>query len=135
MDTLFSRNSSGILCFVATICSSLVIFPLVHQIITKKRHSSEIQNVKYHGQCHCGKIKFSAVAPKHLTVWDCNCSICYMKKNAHFIVPKQNFRILDGEETITTYTFNTNVAKHMFCSICGVQAFYIPRYIFIAFFF
>merc|ERR1712080_277638 len=32
-----------------------------------------------------------------------------------------------GEESLTTYTFNTGAAKHMFCSVCGVQSFYIPR--------
>ncbi|PIO61116.1 hypothetical protein TELCIR_17369, partial [Teladorsagia circumcincta] len=32
-----------------------------------------------------------------------------------------------GEEYLTTYTFNTHRAKHKFCSICGVQSFYVPR--------
>lgn len=35
--------------------------------------------------------------------------------------------LLSGEDKITTYTFNTGVAKHTFCSICGVKPFYIPR--------
>ncbi len=32
-----------------------------------------------------------------------------------------------GEDVLTTYTFNTGVAKHIFCSICGVKSFYVPR--------
>lgn len=32
-----------------------------------------------------------------------------------------------GEDALTTYTFNTHVAKHTFCKICGVQSFYSPR--------
>jgi hypothetical protein len=24
-------------------------------------------------------------------------------------------------------SFNTNVAKHFFCSVCGVNSFYVPR--------
>ena len=27
----------------------------------------------------------------------------------------------------TSYTFNTETAKHMFCSVCGIKSFYIPR--------
>ena len=28
---------------------------------------------------------------------------------------------------MTTYTFNTGTAKHMFCNTCGVKSFYVPR--------
>ena len=50
-----------------------------------------------------------------------------MKQNHHFIVPKANFRLVKGKDAMKTYTFNTHKAQHMFCSICGVQSFYIPR--------
>jgi hypothetical protein len=81
----------------------------------------------YAGSCHCGKVTFSVKSTKHLYVWDCNCSICYMKKNWHFIVPEKNFHLITGSEYLTAYAFNTKVAKHMFCNVCGVQAFYRPR--------
>ena len=32
-----------------------------------------------------------------------------------------------GEECLTTYTYNTHQAQHTFCKICGVQSFYRPR--------
>ncbi|KAK6050605.1 S-(hydroxymethyl)glutathione synthase [Cooperia oncophora] len=35
--------------------------------------------------------------------------------------------MIHGEDYLTTYTFNTNQAKHKFCRICGVQSFYVPR--------
>lgn len=83
--------------------------------------------VEYDGNCHCGTVRFKVKAPKHLVVWDCNCSICYMKKNWHFIVPGSCFENFAGEDALTEYRFNTKTAKHMFCKHCGVQAYYVPR--------
>lgn len=34
---------------------------------------------------------------------------------------------MSGEDSLSTYTFNTGVAKHTFCKICGVKPFYTPR--------
>ncbi len=42
-------------------------------------------------------------------------------------MPKDKFKITMGSEFLSTYTFNTGQAKHTFCSVCGVQAFYYPR--------
>lgn len=50
-----------------------------------------------------------------------------MKRNTHFVVPKARFRLLTGEDNLTEYRFNTMVARHLFCSTCGVQTFYQPR--------
>ncbi|KAI9139275.1 Mss4-like protein, partial [Paraphysoderma sedebokerense] len=83
--------------------------------------------ITHYGSCHCQSVKFKVVAPSSLTVYDCNCSICKMKRNIHFIVPSSRFHIKDGENQLTEYRFNSRQARHMFCKICGVQAFYIPR--------
>ncbi len=83
--------------------------------------------MKYSGSCHCGAIKFEIEAPEDLVVDDCNCSICAKSGHLHLILPKANFTLLQGEESITTYTFNTGVAEHMFCKVCGIKPFYIPR--------
>ena len=45
----------------------------------------------------------------------------------HLIVPKDRFRLLRGAESLTEYTFNTGVAKHLFCRRCGIKSFYVPR--------
>jgi len=42
-------------------------------------------------------------------------------------VPRSRFRLLTGEDNLTTYRFNTGVAQHKFCRTCGVKPFYIPR--------
>ena len=43
------------------------------------------------------------------------------------IVPRDRFTILSGEESLTEYTFDSGVAKHLFCKFCGIKSFYIPR--------
>ena len=45
----------------------------------------------------------------------------------HLIVPQSRFRLLRGEDQLTTYSFNTGIAKHLFCKICGIKSFYVPR--------
>eukprot|EP00164_Ancoracysta_twista_P003388 GFYU01004524.1.p1 GENE.GFYU01004524.1~~GFYU01004524.1.p1 ORF type:complete len:156 (-),score=17.96 GFYU01004524.1:69-479(-) len=89
--------------------------------------SSEETLTTYTGGCHCGAVRFECQAAKKLIGWDCNCSICMMKRNTHFVVPESRFKLLQGEDKLSTYTFGTHTAKHHFCSICGVVSFYIPR--------
>lgn len=79
------------------------------------------------GGCHCGAVRFEVDLPDHFEVEDCNCSICAMSGNIHVIVPAVHFRLLKGADALTEYTFNTGAAKHLFCKICGVKSFYIPR--------
>ena len=83
--------------------------------------------IVHHGGCHCGRVRFEVDAPSRLQVVECNCSICAKSGYLHLIVPKSRFRLLQGEDALTTYTFNTGVAKHLFCSTCGVKSFYVPR--------
>ena len=45
----------------------------------------------------------------------------------HHVVPKERFRLVSGEEHLTIYRFNTGIAAHPFCSVCGVKSFYYPR--------
>ncbi|KAK9906758.1 hypothetical protein WJX75_007502 [Coccomyxa subellipsoidea] len=83
--------------------------------------------VIHRGGCHCGAVRFECEASANITAFECNCSVCTMKQNTHFMVPAEDFRLIQGEEKLTTYQFNKRIAKHLFCSICGVQSFYIPR--------
>lgn len=85
------------------------------------------KEVLYKGGCHCKAIEFHVLSSPNLVVWKCNCSICTMKQNYYFVVPKDKFRLIKGENYLTLYQFNTKTAKHYFCKVCGVQSFYIPR--------
>ena len=80
----------------------------------------------FDGGCHCGRVRFR-VRTEVLEAIDCNCTICTKKGVLHLIVTKDAFDLLSGAEDLTTYTFNTGVAKHTFCRVCGIHAFYTPR--------
>jgi len=81
----------------------------------------------YSGGCHCRAIRFEVEANENITCQDCNCSICSKSGYLHLIVPKSKFRLLQGKDNLTTYTFDSGEAKHLFCKICGIKSFYIPR--------
>ncbi len=83
--------------------------------------------VTHAGGCHCGRVRFEVLAPAKLEVADCNCSICRKSGYLHLIVPADRFTLISGREALTTYTFNTRVAKHHFCTHCGIKSFYVPR--------
>ncbi|HSZ53396.1 MAG TPA: GFA family protein [Caulobacteraceae bacterium] len=79
------------------------------------------------GGCHCGAVKFEAALPDEVEAQDCNCSICSKTGFIHIIVPENRFRLLAGADELISYAFNTGVARHLFCRICGVKSFYRPR--------
>lgn len=94
------------------------------QNMGKKMSDSKIIHM---GGCHCGNIRFKIKAPSVLTVLDCNCSICSKIAFLHLIVGREDFSLLSGQEHLTSYSFNTRTAQHLFCNQCGVKSFYIPR--------
>ena len=79
------------------------------------------------GGCHCGAVRFEVDAPEVLELSDCNCSICYVVGYQHLKVQKTAFRLLKGEDALSSYQFNSGVAQHFFCKTCGVKSFYVPR--------
>lgn len=81
----------------------------------------------YAGGCHCGRVRFEVAAPASPELYACDCSMCHRVGFVHLIVEASAFRLLSGEESLSTYTFNTGTAKHRFCQNCGVKAFYVPR--------
>jgi len=83
--------------------------------------------ITHHGGCHCGAVRFEVRSPSAIEVMDCNCSICSKAGFLHLIVPAARFRLLRGADTLRTYTFNTGTARHLFCAVCGIKSFYVPR--------
>jgi hypothetical protein len=42
-------------------------------------------------------------------------------------VAKKDFQLMQGEDDLAEYQFNTGTARHLFCRYCGVKSFYVPR--------
>jgi hypothetical protein len=78
------------------------------------------------GGCHCGRVRFRVTADLD-RVTECNCSICAKKGFLHLIVAPEQFELISGKDDLTDYRFNTGTARHVFCKICGVHSFYVPR--------
>ncbi|KAG6549399.1 hypothetical protein Mapa_009118 [Marchantia paleacea] len=84
--------------------------------------------VTHQGGCHCKRVRWKVRAPSKVVCWDCNCTVCHMRQNLHFIVPASQFQLdQSSQEWLTLYTFETHQAKHLFCKVCGILSFYIPR--------
>src|SRR5918997_291333 len=81
-------------------------------------HTAEA--ITHSGGCHCGLVRFEVIAPARLKVSECNCSMCSRAGYLHLIVPRDRFKLVSGEDVLSTYTFNTGTAKHLFCSVCGI---------------
>jgi hypothetical protein len=79
-------------------------------------------------KCHCGaievEINISEKIDKYLR---CNCSICKRKGAIMSMVKNEDFKIIKGEDKLKIYQFHTKVAKHYFCSNCGIYTHHNPR--------
>ena len=79
-------------------------------------------------KCHCGAIEAEInILAKLEKFFRCNCSICKRKGTVMSMVQNEEFKIIKGEDKLTLYQFHTNVAKHYFCSICGIYTHHHPR--------
>ncbi len=79
------------------------------------------------GSCHCGTVRFTADVADPLRGARCDCSICAMRGAVTVGTPLDGLTILEGEDLLACYQFNTKVAKHYFCSRCGSYTFHQRR--------
>uniref|UniRef100_UPI0035D75B8D GFA family protein n=1 Tax=Wenzhouxiangella sp. EGI_FJ10305 TaxID=3243768 RepID=UPI0035D75B8D len=57
----------------------------------------------------------------------CDCSICRRKGAIVASVPLSGLTIVEGAEFLREYQFNTKVARHFFCSVCGIYTHHLRR--------
>ncbi len=73
------------------------------------------------GACHCGAVRFRVKLTDGLhTARRCSCSYCRMRGAVAVSAELGDIEILEGEDALSLYQFNTNTAKHYFCSKCGI---------------
>ena len=71
--------------------------------------------------CHCGQIEIEVNLTKGLEdLYRCNCSMCKRKGAISTVIDKKDLKVTKGEELLKFYQFKTNVAKHYFCTKCGI---------------
>ena len=79
------------------------------------------------GGCHCGTVRYRAQVPDPLKGGRCNCSICAIKGVVMVRVPLAALEVTHGAERLACYQFNTMVAKHWFCPVCGIHVYHQAR--------
>ena len=78
--------------------------------------------------CHCGAVEIQINLQEEIDkLMRCNCSMCKRKGTMVTTINKKDLKIVKGEDKIKIYQFNTKVAKHHFCSECGVQTHNLRR--------
>ena len=86
----------------------------------KKVGNTVIQE-QHKATCHCGSVELLIDLPNGIVNPSrCNCSICSRKGAIVGAVPLNSITVMKGQEFLSLYQFNTKVAKHYFCSKCGV---------------
>jgi hypothetical protein len=77
---------------------------------------------KRQGTCHCQAVRFEVELTDGLnTARRCTCSYCRMRGSIAVSAELDGLKFLEGEDKLRVYQFNTNTAKHYFCSICGIH--------------
>ena len=79
--------------------------------------------------CHCGGVEAQVKMPEagFKKIMRCNCSICKRKGVIMSMVKNEDFKITKGENKLKLYQFHSKVAKHYFCSVCGIYTHHNPR--------
>jgi len=74
------------------------------------------------GSCQCGAIRFEALTDLAMTR-TCNCSRCQRLGAVWAYTSLDKLKLLQGEDHLTTYTFNRKIGQHKFCRVCGIEPF------------
>jgi hypothetical protein len=76
---------------------------------------------KHRLSCHCGDVVLELDLPDGIVdARRCNCSMCRRRGAVVASVPLSGIRIVQGDDSLALYQFNTHTAKHYFCKRCGI---------------
>jgi hypothetical protein len=78
--------------------------------------------------CHCKQVEVEInITDNFEKILKCNCSICKRKGAIMTMVKNEDFKIIKGRNMLKLYQFHTKIAKHYFCSNCGIYTHHNPR--------
>lgn len=73
------------------------------------------------GACHCGAVEIEIPWDgKFHNLRRCDCSYCRRRWAVVTSVKVGALRVVRGEDKLSLYRWNTGVARHYFCSVCGI---------------
>ena len=78
-------------------------------------------------KCHCGLVEADINIENIKKILRCNCSIRKRKGALMSLIKSEDFKIVKGEDKLKLYQFHSNIAKHYFCSNCGIYTHHNPR--------
>lgn len=71
--------------------------------------------------CHCEAVELAITLPGGPPDGvRCNCSLCRRRGAIMIGVAYESLEVVRGAEVLSRYEWNTHVAKHYFCSRCGI---------------
>lgn len=86
-----------------------------------KQVGNTVIQPRHRASCHCGSVVLELSLPDGIVdARRCNCSICRRKGAIAASVPLNALRVVQGQDVLKLYQFNTHTAKHYFCSNCGI---------------
>ena len=79
-------------------------------------------------KCHCNAVEAEInISENFDKTLRCNCSLCKRKGAVMSMVKNEHFKIVKGGDKLKLYQFHSKVAKHYFCSVCGIYTHHNPR--------
>jgi len=76
---------------------------------------------RHRATCHCGSVVLELELPDGVeNPRRCNCSMCSRRGAITASIPIERLHVMQGMEFLSRYRFNTQIAQHYFCSVCGI---------------
>lgn len=81
----------------------------------------DLDREEMQGACHCGAVRLKVRLSDGLhSARRCDCSYCRMRGAVAVTAKLGDLSVVEGDDMLTLYQFNTGAARHYFCSRCGI---------------
>ncbi|PSD44831.1 aldehyde-activating protein [Stenotrophomonas maltophilia] len=76
---------------------------------------------RHRATCHCGTVELLLDLPDGIVdPRRCDCSMCRRRGAIAASVARAGLQVVRGQNHLQLYQFNTHVAEHYFCGVCGI---------------